>query len=523
MNRCVWPCSVLIVLVVGLGSARADVSNGSFDADSDGNHCPDGWTCEGAVALQAADTNNYVVLREPDSGGLSRIWQTTTVPDLAGRTLEFTFQFTQDLGLRSPAVPPDSFTAFLIANPESQQPEYLLSIADPDFIKGLLYTDSDLSPQRVALLGSGVTKAFDGSSYSVQADLSSIPAGTPIRIEFGLANAANGVNSFVALDGVSVFSQIEPLCDPEVVDDHDPCTDDNCNPLTGEVTHIATCADQCHTCRESAGNVIIMIDRTSSTSQGDLDQEKLVARNLLGFFAGSEIRPHVAIGTFNNACTSCTDHARMLGVPQGNPPSYLTTEYGISSPPTGLYELIDGITVGPSGSYTDVGQAIAVGASSLPDASPGTNYIILISDGWTNAYIDSQGQSHTCSNLCICSAARTRADTQATDAKTGSKHATIMAVHYIGHGGGNCQDGPDGPDEGTVPDNIDSAIGFMHQISSGNDYFFEGSALTSPFASNLICTFYEVVQRISCDDGNPATWDCCQAGACLHGASCGQP
>ncbi len=475
------------------------------------------------------------------------IWQDFTIqadPEVFAFRFRFTHGISATPPVKDPAIspdtrPPDSFTVWLgeqgnaisrlVGGPPSAS-------APPEFSEAILYVDSNGAMIYDASLIQVADKPDRDGMLGVMLDLTSLGSTpTDARVMFSFASADNGVWSFAALDDVQTACPPTYCCDPPtdklaLLDDGNPCTTDTCE--NGEPDHDDVDCANCAECSNSAASIAIMIDRTASTSNTDLENEKEAAAALLDFFAGASVRPSVAVGTFNGPCTgtppSCSggggaqdpamsNNARMLG--DGQP----TNQYGMNDEtnPTGLYALIDDITLGPNNGYTDIAAAISVAADHLPArTNPETdppNYIIVISDGWTN--IKADGSSPCTSGeggVCGCDDARDAASAAADAAESEPTYATIAAVHYIGSGGGNCQDNQD---------RVDEAIALMQgEIATTQDYYFEGSDFSDPdFASNLLCAFYDVIQVISCDDGDPDTPDCCILDQCAHGDDCPQP
>ena len=100
---------VASALCLAASTAQGQVTNPDFEIDPPPLS---GWTVQGAVSRQANGTNHAALSLEAGSGGLSRIYQTVTIPP-GTEWLSFRYRlFTGPTG--DPSRPPDSFTAFLV-------------------------------------------------------------------------------------------------------------------------------------------------------------------------------------------------------------------------------------------------------------------------------------------------------------------------------------------------------------------------------------------------------------------------
>jgi len=455
-----------------------------------------------------------------------------------------------------PALPPDSFTAYLLEVASSDRLDGL-PWADPDVqdkAEFFFYHDSNgamlYDPAWVA-----VNPQPDGDNmYGVDLNLAqlNLSAPTSATLVFALSSASSQgkhADSLVYLDDISTECPENMCCNPtngtQVPKyDDDICTIDTCDSETGTPVHTQACAS-CTECNETAGDVVIMLDTTGSMSAAAIRAGKDAIKALLDFFKTSPIRPRVSIGIFGcsdytnpgGGSYECDDlqtlNAEFAYVDPNRPP---TSDYGQSEPaPTGLYAYIE-CTEGPfpatciypnichPGSSwipcpglggTDLKAAIDVAQTVLPSPdSP--NYIIIISDGiptFPPVGLNCNGVS------CYCQAGK--------DAAVSAKEAaealgtTIVAVHdwYQGECGGPPLYEEPSRGRAFMRDELATA-------SPTNEYFFEvtwepdGSGNV---VSDIECTFYDIVTKISCDDGDPGTVDCCDNGRCLFlpaGQSC---
>ncbi|MHC4799855.1 MAG: hypothetical protein ACYTF1_24735, partial [Planctomycetota bacterium] len=97
-------------------SALAEVTNGGFQEEENGNRLT-GWSSDGTVDVETADGSNYyAVFKESGSGGLSRIYQdslTFSADSPEPTHLRFRFSLVSDSQGRFAYTPPDSFSIFL--------------------------------------------------------------------------------------------------------------------------------------------------------------------------------------------------------------------------------------------------------------------------------------------------------------------------------------------------------------------------------------------------------------------------
>lgn len=401
---------------------------------------------------------------------------------------------------KDPAVPPDAFMAFLIKDTVNERLDGLV-LALPSFTNALLYEDSDGNLLHDPLVTVSDEPDFDGL-FAVTLDLSGVIGGQSARVVFALAGAANQVSSVLSVDDVAFDSPGGFCVDSNTgeltpIEDGLVCTEDTCN-ANGTVSH--TLVACCGECAEVAADVVIMIDRTGSIDANDIAKEKDAAKVLLDRFALALPRPRVAIGTFNGPCVDdgpaecpTPNHARILAV--------LTDVYGEDgSSDTGLYAVINDITVGPSNGQTDMGSAINVAQSALPGTIDTPNYIVLISDGIPNI-----PDTPCVEQYCDCAAA----DTAANDAADSAENmgTDIIAIHFEGNGA-QCSLEPA------------AGLAFMRDEIATDDpngsFFFEGG-------TDLICPFYLVADLIACDDQDPCTADACVFGVCVHNQINGCP
>jgi von Willebrand factor type A domain len=240
-------------------------------------------------------------------------------------------------------------------------------------------------------------------------------------------------------------------------------------------------------------DVVIMLDQSGSISSdlnnpariNDLDLEKRVAKQLLDFFRDSALKPRVAVGTFNNIDDfDPTQAARII------PGGELTANYD------SLVPVIDSIS--RSQGWTDVAAALYVGVSHvLSDPfSKAKKFVIIVSDGIPNR--PGLGNYEDCS-VCGCDNSYEAAEVIAEQARRYG--VEIITIQYDGNGSDRKCSGE--PEKG---------INFMRdELAFLPQHSYLGSL-------QLAQAFDRVACQISCDDGNPCTFDSCDdiSGQCTN-------
>lgn len=240
-----WAIGLLAAGLCWAVPAFGQINNGDFDLDFEDPGVA--WTKEGNVTIETVPGRKFALFREEGSGGLSRIWQVFDLPSPPDTptSIEFKYGFFRDRSTRNSPVPPDSFTAFLID--ENAQEPFLRTLGSehPSFIRGFLYHDSD---GRQLYDSDLVTVSpADNGMFSVQVDIEGISTTENIRLEFGFANGANGVNSYVILDDVASGCPQPDTIAPIVICPEDSEYDiDNPTPSSHpESTGVAEASDNC--------------------------------------------------------------------------------------------------------------------------------------------------------------------------------------------------------------------------------------------------------------------------------------
>jgi len=236
------------------------------------------------------------------------------------------------------------------------------------------------------------------------------------------------------------------------------------------LTSESAATDNCGTSADS--DIVIMIDRTGSITPSDLTNEKNAAAVLIDFFATSNPKPRIAIGTFNGTTDGGVGYPGPARIHQ-----HLTTNYGSKSPLSGLYLTLNNIM--DSSGRTNLSAAIADASSEFSTMTTRPRYIILISDGIANRPPDDL----SC-GTCGCATAFNLADQNASSSETtfGTK---IFAIHY-GTGAG-CPSLP-------ANDALNPVRFLRDDIATQTSYYFEGN-------QNLMGVFNQIAQNIAC----PAT------------------
>ena len=223
-------------------------------------------------------------------------------------------------------------------------------------------------------------------------------------------------------------------------------------------------------------DVVIMIDRTSSIDTTELQIQINAAKALLGYFADAQVRPRVAIGSFN---IRTLDRARIESAGQFT--AHLTADYGQDGVPgTRLYAVLNGMN--STSGRTDLSVPIQVAQAEL-DANALSNhrYIILISDG--------NASEPGCLYSCTCQSSRDATNAAANAAEAAGSQ--LFAVRYSG------------------PDDIcnqAASIDFMqNEVASQPTFFYQANA----DGSNLSSIFEQIASNLGCNDQDPCTHDTC--------------
>jgi hypothetical protein len=224
-------------------------------------------------------------------------------------------------------------------------------------------------------------------------------------------------------------------------------------------------------------DIVFMIDLTSSIAGDELSVQKNAVKHLLSTFAAAEIKPRVAIGTFNIRPTS---RARI--VKTGDFTANLTDNYGQDgSPGTRLYAALNSITA--TSGRTDISSAIDVAQAELAaNAYSAHRFIIFVTDGKS----DEPG----CSGSCVCEASRAAAMASADAAEAAGD--LIFAVRYNDPNDQVCLE--------------QQTVNFMrNDLASIPAYFYQ----SLPDGSNLGAIFLQIATILDCNDQDSCTSDYC--------------
>ena len=287
-----------------------------------------------AFLLKLADGlghNSVMLLQESSNGSVSRAYISLADLSDTNQLLSFRYRFARYGDPTNSKVPPDSFEVFL-TNEECTDRLILSDSDDPNFDMftfedlSFFYEDTDPNqpydpnnpgnPNDALVFADNYVTVSDTDALgyrTVVLDLTSLFSG-PIdaRLEFGLANANNGVTSYVAIDDVTLGCPEGYCCGasglPVPKPDGSPCALYECDPngpTWNEVGTTNECCTGCFTGPTQPYDVLFMVDNSGSTSQTDLDNSIAAIIQLLddweaaySQYPNSVILPRVAIGRF---------------------------------------------------------------------------------------------------------------------------------------------------------------------------------------------------------------------------------
>lgn len=531
MNSWNWAFRSVVFGLWMASTAAAQVTNGNFSNNLTG------WTWHGDLSVPVtASGNRFVLLEEPGEGGRSRLYQNVSLSSQP-EFLSFRYRMIGGPSARTTPVPPDSFTAFLLDASGGRLPTGLTA---PGFTTGYFYTDSDPEPSvsgspKIIFDAAAVTLSALADAegfYTAVMDVRSVTAPQTVRIEFGLAGAANGVGTVVALDDVKLGCPAAFCCNASTgevqeVNDGNPCTDDVC--VSGVPGHNSfECCGDCESENTDQAELVIMLDTTASTTVGDLNAAKAAVEAILDWFELRSTRPQIALGHFDNSVSDTIDQVVLAGAIIDVP---LTDYYPAVRAALGGINRCDSCT-------TPLSRAIRRARLELEeDSQPNERrYTCIITDGWTNepdydgcngditsgtahdCYYNNGccdgpppntcGQSIFCH--CACPIARGCAEQEADAAD--EAEAQIFIVYYATDGY-NC----------TVDDHGPNAKAWLENgiaTTPGHVIDAEGTAQDPPPPPPLTCAFLQVAELINCDDLIECTVDSCGIdGICHHDTS----
>jgi hypothetical protein len=512
MNSRTWMIGLWVSLGLADGSLGANLSNGGFDNGLTG------WQSAGNVTAGTSPGtgNGFVVLSEPGAGGRSRLYQDFNLP-ASPQYLYFRYGLSSAPRAAGMTAPPDGFTAYLLSDTGDRL--VILSADPPTFSKGFFYADGDAEKVYASAYVTVAAQPDADGLIAVQLNISSLTGSPQVRLEFGLAAADNGVPSYVVLDGAYTACPPGYCCAANgtftPLTDSDPCTIDTCD-ANGVPQHVPEPSGCCGECNSTRANVVIMLDLTGSILTPALVAEVAGAKALLEVFSNGDPRPLVAIGTFNGPCAAgngqgCAEIVDGARIKAGLTDSYANLNLALDQ------ILIDEqLGNRPANGLTNLKAAIDVAQSILPvpETANSPNYIVVVSDGIPNRprCTDPPNGPPCCpqdqNQYCICSVSDNAAANAADSAEAAG--TDIFAIHY--EGDHSCSGEPA------------AGIQFMRDsIATSSAFFIDGDTADIAGDYDLICAFHGVVQSISCDDGDPASRDCCRNAECAHGAACESP
>ncbi len=542
-----WTGIALLLVLTG-GTVVGQVFDNLDFADENQDGCPDDWDCSGAVSFMPFNDRQMVRLDEPSAGAVSRVYQDITVtPGLEPQYILFRFGLVSVAEPGGPPpglLPPDSFSAFLydpttgarVCADDGGPPA-----SSPGFAWGSEFFYRD-STGRQAHINNRV-EVHGPDRHGLYVVVLETPCAneysTTVRIEFGLAGAANGQQTFAVLHSVGTTNDCLPgyCCDAQgnvmELDDDDPCTKDECvydeNDILVDVTHEPNggCGNGCP---NADFDVIFMFDMSESAFYDQSSSSLFTAyRNamtvVLDRYEPHAIRPRVGAERFNGHLSNGAIIDEHLTLQYQDLRSWLS-QY-----------LVDGHAGGSSTLYAGIDVAAAV-----LDNPSRKQYIVLITDGFVtlpeNTYEDMGVEcpmdpgviGPNCQydsndrDWCKCEDARDLVNTAANQAKAEPKNIKIYVKLWSSK---NYRDWPQGYPFVAIPmcecnngwdsvNEVDS-YGIMNWL---RDHVVSGEQALNPvFAGadhelTLPDGLLELVSVIECDDANDLTIDSCIENYC---------
>lgn len=163
-----------------------------------------GWTTSGTVI----DGGGYAVLLEATMQDSSSLYQDFVI-DAGAIRLSFDYAFLTDGWFNQQALP-DAFTARLL-DPVTLMP-ILATTGRSDYFYHDARGESDsLVFAPIAVTRTPVSDPLRPDWYTISLDVSSLTAGTSVRLMFELLGGDNGQQTLAAVDGVSLGFREEPI------------------------------------------------------------------------------------------------------------------------------------------------------------------------------------------------------------------------------------------------------------------------------------------------------------------------
>ena len=212
----------LVAVLSAAASTRAQsLVNGDFE---DGLH---GWTVDGAVTVDETLDNDFAIFREDPQAKKSRIYQVFNIPPLA-QTASFRYlllwseettpsasatnpdatggpRYRTDLTTQGGTVagfPNDSFSAFLL------DPVTLTRLLPPLGEPPMDFDDFFFADNTGLIDSNGqyvsISEPDSDGIRTVTLDISSLPSGLSVRLEFGLAGGPDGLATIAILDDIVI-------------------------------------------------------------------------------------------------------------------------------------------------------------------------------------------------------------------------------------------------------------------------------------------------------------------------------
>ncbi len=196
MERIIWLTGIW--LLCAAPAALALPANGDFSAGLAG------WTTSGTVI----DGGGYAVLLEATMQDSSSLYQDFVI-DTGALRLSFDYAFLTEGRFNQQALP-DAFTVRLL-DPVTLVP-LLATVGRSDYFYHDARGESDsLVFDPIAVTRTSVSDPLRPDWYTISLDISSLTAGTSVRLMFELLGGDNGQQTLAAVDGVSLGFREEPI------------------------------------------------------------------------------------------------------------------------------------------------------------------------------------------------------------------------------------------------------------------------------------------------------------------------
>ncbi|MCP4249137.1 MAG: VWA domain-containing protein, partial [bacterium] len=282
------------------------------------------------------------------------------------------------------------------------------------------------------------------------------------------------VNANCGYDPVVTVNLIitDPGCASDAeCDDGLPCTNDTCD-TNGVCQHDVNSDGLCGEAVEA--DIYVMLDRTGSTTSSSRGDEAAAAKTLLGFFAGVQFPPPIAVGAFG--CNG-------FGFPGGQACTLISLS---NNGAAGPYGDDDGATDGDH--YHQIDRAM--GSTS----SVGTHFVAALNAAGAELATGAE----TGRVLIFVSDGGNTDSAQSTEAAADALKASGVEIFTILFSTGQ-------PGE----------VANMQAIASDP---VEVHFYNAPDSTDLAGILQRIAEEIGCDDGDPCTRDECVGSCCAFTA-----